>query len=781
MKNKMMKNVMARVSIFGLVLALTTMVLAACAGNQGECTYDTDCPTLGYTCDPESHRCIRDPEYDRKTDGLCNSDLDCDPVMQRCEDKVCVAVHINPTDGGPDGGGDDGGVPPACEGLTPDCSSVGLPGQGRDVDGDLWGECCDCNDADALTHPGRTELIYNRKDDDCNPATSDGDVDGDGHDSVLVDGSDCDDRNASVFPGALETCDGIDNDCNGLADDNPDCEAPDGGDYGGPDDDEPDCPDISGIYNILAYCLQISDAENVELIQNGCDLAFNLDAIYCTGAIDGALNMYIECAGLGFPCTAKASLTLSFTVICSQQCSFIFEPVDTGTACTFHSDTACTQDNKLCGVVGENGSPTTVCVETIPGGRQPGYYCNEGQDIYCANSLCLDGTCAGICADNVHCSAFDGTSCQTIAYNDGQGTVGNIQACGPENTGETRCGRTTDCSISRVCSYRQTADDVVTLCRQPNPGGGAPGDACTTGSDCENNLCICGDVLCDGGAEGTCSAVCENSADCIQSSICGSVYVPDLGGTDRLISACIPDPDSCGRNADCPVGKSCQVWQEDMALVTQCWYGAGPATDNTGEPCANDTNCFSVWCDSVQNFCLGVCINDSDCPDYDSGGGACADDDACTLEQLCEPVTCVRPFECATHVFFMGFDEFGGEVFDTANLCRPQRRDCELNSDCRAGEACSLANNKTATAAGFSCFPGFGPGQLGDDCYAGGSASCWTGLCLLVGGGGPGAQYCSEACVTAADCGDVGTWDCQAIRVDVRPGFVSYIPACILR
>ena len=94
---------MAHVSILGLVLGLAAMVLAACAGTQGECTYDTDCPTLGYTCDPESHRCIRDSEYDKITDKQCNGDLDCDPVMERCENEKCVPVHINPIDGGVDG------------------------------------------------------------------------------------------------------------------------------------------------------------------------------------------------------------------------------------------------------------------------------------------------------------------------------------------------------------------------------------------------------------------------------------------------------------------------------------------------------------------------------------------------------------------------------------------------------------------------------------------------------------------------------------------------------
>jgi hypothetical protein len=43
------------------------------------------------------------------------------------------------------------------------------------------------------------------------------DLDGDG----FTTGEDCDDDNASIHPDALETCDGVDNDCNGVIDDGP--------------------------------------------------------------------------------------------------------------------------------------------------------------------------------------------------------------------------------------------------------------------------------------------------------------------------------------------------------------------------------------------------------------------------------------------------------------------------------------------------------------------------------------------------------------------------------
>ncbi|MCB9694188.1 MAG: hypothetical protein H6736_20450 [Alphaproteobacteria bacterium] len=107
-----------------------------------------------------------------------------------------------------------------------------------DDDQDGWAAEEDCNDADASVHPEATELC-DGVDQDCDGVADDGltfadwfvDADGDGFGTgtatsacapvtgAVQDGSDCDDTNASVNPGAIETCDGIDEDCSGTADD----------------------------------------------------------------------------------------------------------------------------------------------------------------------------------------------------------------------------------------------------------------------------------------------------------------------------------------------------------------------------------------------------------------------------------------------------------------------------------------------------------------------------------------------------------------------------------
>jgi hypothetical protein len=800
----------------GILLALG---VSACT-SQGECTYDTDCPQVGYVCEKSTHKCTVSTRYNEILLGRCATDLDCDPVMARCENGVCKPRYqsegTDPDDGDagerpppagcepkqPTGGAcaADADCTPVVDGFVcdtetgfciPDCSRPGTRGQGRDRDLDGWGDCCDCLDdtshpRSAQVNPGATEIVYNNLDDDCNPATTDCDLDGDGFCSVLVGGDDCDDRNPNAFPGNPEICDLVDNNCNGQIDELPECNQQ----TDRPNNEQGEtCPDLGGTYNIKSFCMQISDQQGVELNQNGCNISFFLDTIGCTGRIDSQMNFYVECAGIGIPCSARASLTSSFVVNCSSMCSFIFERVDSGTTCTFHTDPDCTTAGKLCGVVVDNNALATQCVDLNPGARQPGYYCDEQRGVLCLNSLCVNRACGAICQDQFHCTDFTGTACRNepysliVAGNPPTTVSGSISTCTPEFSGETICRRTSDCAPDRVCSYRQTDNSVRTVCRTPNPSGGQPGDVCTSNADCANNLCLCGTAPCPTGQSGFCSAMCVSTADCAQGAVCSSVSIPDLGGAPRTVQACTRDPGSCGRHADCPVGKACIVFMttDRLGLETDCSNPGNPGYDNTGATCGNDAACFSLWCN--KNYCLSVCLTDNDCPTLPSTT-SCTGDADCPLGYLCNaanPRMCERDFGCMTQVFYMGNDLQGNPVYTTLNMCLPERRACLVNADCRAAEACMLFNNRTATAATYQCDAGGpGTGQLGADCTAGYSV-CWTGLCLVEGQGGPGKEYCSQACNTDADCEPVANYSCQAIRVDVRPGYVSYVPACARR
>ncbi|MBK8193647.1 MAG: T9SS type A sorting domain-containing protein [Lewinellaceae bacterium] len=112
----------------------------------------------------------------------------------------------------------------------------------KDEDLDGYYSYEDCNDKDATVYPDAPELCDNL-DNDCNGLVddipvfayyldSDGDGFGDGSielDTCLSEAPagyvannlDCDDGDAAFNPGAVELCDGLDNDCNGFVDDIP--------------------------------------------------------------------------------------------------------------------------------------------------------------------------------------------------------------------------------------------------------------------------------------------------------------------------------------------------------------------------------------------------------------------------------------------------------------------------------------------------------------------------------------------------------------------------------
>ena len=143
-----------------------------------------------------------------------------------------------------------------CDGDVAEADSEGAPSWYRDADGDGEGDgtvsvvaCAaapghvgnvsDCDDRDAAVSTTATE-VCNGRDDNCDGVTDEGtasdatafyaDLDGDGSGAgaptlaceapagaVLI-ADDCDDTDATVSPTATERCDGVDQDCDGSAD-----------------------------------------------------------------------------------------------------------------------------------------------------------------------------------------------------------------------------------------------------------------------------------------------------------------------------------------------------------------------------------------------------------------------------------------------------------------------------------------------------------------------------------------------------------------------------------
>ena len=89
-----------------------------------------------------------------------------------------------------------------------------------DEDGDGYSELQgDCDDHDAQTFPGAIELC-DGVDNDCDAVLPEDEWDEDGDGWMPCtdgpDGGDCDDFEAAVHPGADESCNGLDDDCDGA-------------------------------------------------------------------------------------------------------------------------------------------------------------------------------------------------------------------------------------------------------------------------------------------------------------------------------------------------------------------------------------------------------------------------------------------------------------------------------------------------------------------------------------------------------------------------------------
>ncbi len=264
---------------------------------------------------------------DSDGDGVPDED-DCFP--EDAERSETTTFYV---DGDGDGYGDDEGSVEACEqpsgyaevgGDCDDADAAWHPGASEDdctdpndyncdgsvgyadEDGDGWPACEECDDSLAEVNPDATE-VCNGLDDDCDGATDDedleldlstaqdwfADVDGDSYGDpgevtqaceeptgYVADHTDCDDTQSSVNPGATEVCNDVDDDCDGLVDDDDDSldsstgsewyADGDGDGYGDADTSSAACDEPSGFVSDATDC-DDSDADTNPGADETCD------------------------------------------------------------------------------------------------------------------------------------------------------------------------------------------------------------------------------------------------------------------------------------------------------------------------------------------------------------------------------------------------------------------------------------------------------------------------------------------------------------------------------
>lgn len=250
----------------------------ACTRPSGYVSNSTDCndsnaaayPTATEICDSTDNDC--DGATDESGGSTWYADTDGDGYGDATSATVSCTAPAGYVSTGTDCDDDHATINPAatetCDGADNDCdgtadedSAVDVLTWYRDADADSYGDplvtdqACnqpaghvenddDCWDDDATVKPGATESA-DGVDEDCDGVVDEGtstfDDDGDGYTEA---GGDCDDEDPDANPAGVESsCDGVDDDCDGIDDNDTSCSDDDGDGWA---EDDGDCNDGDG-------------------------------------------------------------------------------------------------------------------------------------------------------------------------------------------------------------------------------------------------------------------------------------------------------------------------------------------------------------------------------------------------------------------------------------------------------------------------------------------------------------------------------------------------------
>lgn len=659
------------------------------------------------------------------------------------------------------------GVTEACDGLDNDCN--GLVDDGVliagffDGDGDGYGDdtqplnlCAgqaefavqggDCDDATPATNPGQLEFC-DGIDNDCNTLIdddtqsvpwyldSDGDLFGDPNVASIIScapiagrsvlNSDCDDDAPGINPSSQELCDGLDNDCNGLADFQI-----------GINDFEDD--DGDGLVDIACSPLGIDCDDTNPVTGPGtieqCDGQDN----DCDGNVDEnvALTLwYRDLDSDGFGSISSGTL-----VSCEQPLGYSSD----GSDCDDNQSSVNTDGEETCnsfdddcdGTNNEEPAASSSC-PPIPGGTPlceneacsfrciPGQADCDGINNDCEIGISADadncGACGISCAPGANnysgtCSAGECSCLDGFADCDGDPANGCEANLATDDANCNQCG--TACNFLNAFDQCNNGVCEVTFC--------VPGfDNCDAAPGCETE--VNSDTEC-GACGNDCTSIQNTTASC-QSD----------GGTDFecVVTACgnsFMDCSNGGTNAD-----GCETNIEtDAANCGNCFRGCETGGNSTGscvagecECSANFANCRGGPCDTDTQTDIEFCGDCStNCNTLVTQGGAACNNGQC--EAVCDSFNngdCdANPLDCETD--FTQVTDCGscGNTCTATNgipNCFNNGTTMECQTNCNQGfqscdtdpETCETETDSDPANCGF----------CGNDCGAG--ATCNMGSC----------------------------------------------------